>query len=69
MSLRSGQLRRKWIAAMGFMSLVWMMQQPQCPLGLTAGKAYGFAMVVKEGGGGDWFQVAWRKEGDDTPGR
>ena len=37
------------------------------PIPLTAGKAYGFAMVVKEGGGGDWFQVAWRKEGDDTP--
>ena len=37
------------------------------PIPLTAGKAYGFAMAVKEGGGGDWFQVAWRKEGDDTP--
>jgi hypothetical protein len=23
--------------------------------------------VVKEGGGGDWGQVAWRKEGDTTP--
>ena len=37
------------------------------PISLTAGKGYGFAMLVKEGGGGDWFQVAWRKEGDDTP--
>jgi hypothetical protein len=23
-------------------------------------------MVYKEGGGGDWAQVAWRKEGDAT---
>jgi hypothetical protein len=37
------------------------------PISLTAGESYGFAMVVKEGGGGDWFQVAWRMEGDDTP--
>ncbi|GEM_PF-1305068 len=37
------------------------------PISLSAGEKYGFAMVVKEGGGGDWFQVAWRREGDDTP--
>jgi len=37
------------------------------PIPLTGGKAYGFAYVLKEGGGGDWFQVAWRKEGDPTP--
>lgn len=37
------------------------------PISLSAGEKYGFAMVVKEGGGGDWFQVAWRLEGDDTP--
>jgi len=37
------------------------------PIPLTAGTKYGFAMVLKEGGGGDWFQVAWRREGDNTP--
>jgi len=34
---------------------------------LTAGKSYGIAFLVKEGGGGDWGQVAIRKEGDLTP--
>ena len=28
---------------------------------------YGFLYIVKEGGGGDWGQVAWRKVGDPTP--
>lgn len=36
------------------------------PVTLTAGKAYGILFLVKEGGGGDWGQVAWRKEGDKT---
>ncbi len=36
------------------------------PVALTAGTSYYFAMVYKEGGGGDWAQVAWRKEGDAT---
>lgn len=36
------------------------------PITLTAGKKYGILFLVKEGGGGDWGQVAWRKEGDAT---
>jgi len=36
-------------------------------IALTAGKQYGLTFVVKEGGGGDWGQVAIRKEGDSTP--
>jgi hypothetical protein len=36
------------------------------PVSLKAGSSYYFAMVYKEGGGGDWAQVAWRKEGDAT---
>lgn len=34
---------------------------------LKAGKKYAFIAFVKEGGGGDYLQVAWRKEGDATP--
>jgi hypothetical protein len=30
---------------------------------LTAGQSYYMYLVLKEGGGGDWFKVAWRKEG------
>jgi hypothetical protein len=37
------------------------------PINLTAGTGYGFLYMVKEGGGGDWGQVAWRLEGDTTP--
>jgi len=37
------------------------------PIALTAGTQYGFLWMVKEGGGGDWGQVAWRLQGDDTP--
>jgi hypothetical protein len=33
---------------------------------LQAGRSYGILFIVKEGGGGDWGQVAWRKEGDTT---
>lgn len=36
------------------------------PIPLVAGKQYGFVFVVKEGGGGDWGQVAMRKVGDLT---
>lgn len=39
----------------------------QAPIALTAGQKYGFLFLVKEGGGGDWGQVAWRREGDSTP--
>jgi len=34
---------------------------------LVAGNQYGFVYLVKEGGGGDWGQVALRQEGDSTP--
>lgn len=34
---------------------------------LTAGRRYGVLFLVKEGVGGDWGQVAWRREGDTTP--
>jgi hypothetical protein len=37
------------------------------PISLVAGKKYSILMVYKEGGGGDYGQVAWRKEGDPTP--
>jgi hypothetical protein len=37
------------------------------PVSLTAGQRYGFVYLVKEGGGGDNGEVAWRKEGDTTP--
>jgi len=36
------------------------------PVALTAGKKYFVRMVYKEGGGGDYGQIAWRKEGDAT---
>ncbi|HAB18103.1 MAG TPA: hypothetical protein DCE44_16850, partial [Verrucomicrobiales bacterium] len=37
------------------------------PIALTAGAKYGITLVVKEGGGGDWGQVATRKEGELIP--
>ncbi len=37
------------------------------PISLVAGNKYYIEMVYKEGGGGDYGQVAWRKEGDPTP--
>ncbi len=37
------------------------------PIALTAGKSYFVRMIYKEGTGGDYGQVAWRKEGDATP--
>ena len=37
------------------------------PISLVAGKRYYIEFRYKEGGGGDWGEVAWRKEGDDTP--
>ena len=42
-------------------------QTTATPIKLVAGKQYGFAYVVKEGGGGDGGQVAMRKVGDTTP--
>ena len=33
------------------------------PVSLTAGQSYGVLFLVKEGGGGDWGQVGWRKAG------
>jgi hypothetical protein len=37
------------------------------PQSLVAGTKYFVRMVYKEGGGGDYGQVAWRKEGNTTP--
>ncbi|MCE2826058.1 MAG: PA14 domain-containing protein, partial [Verrucomicrobium sp.] len=37
------------------------------PVALTAGKKYFIRLIYKEGGGGDYGRVAWRKEGDATP--
>ena len=34
---------------------------------LEAGKLYGFVALYKEGGGGDFLQVAWRLDTDPTP--
>ncbi|MCF7766006.1 MAG: hypothetical protein K9N62_20250 [Verrucomicrobia bacterium] len=36
------------------------------PISLTAGRKYFVRLIYKEGGGGDYGQVAWRKEGDTT---
>lgn len=60
----------------------WIAEEPGCcnnfsepgahtrtsePVSLVAGTKYGILLVYKEGGGGDYGQVAWRKEGDPTP--
>ena len=37
------------------------------PINLVGGKKYAISIVYKEGGGGDYGQVAWRKVGDTTP--
>lgn len=36
------------------------------PIALTAGRNYFVRLIYKEGTGGDYGQVAWRKEGDTT---
>ncbi len=37
------------------------------PLRMEAGQSYFLRVIYKEGGGGDYAQVAWRKDGDSTP--
>ncbi len=37
------------------------------PIAMVAGTSYLVYVVYKEGGGGDFCEVAWRKEGDATP--
>ena len=37
------------------------------PVSLVAGRRYAVRALLKEGGGGDYLQVAWRKVGDSTP--
>ncbi len=39
----------------------------QAPIALVAGKKYFVRVIYKEGGGGDYAQVAWRKTTDTTP--
>ena len=40
--------------------------ETSAPIALTAGKRYYIEALWKEGGGGDYGQVAWRKVGDTT---
>lgn len=37
------------------------------PIALVAGRKYAVRVLLREGGGGDFVQVAWRREGDTTP--
>jgi len=37
------------------------------PISMTAGEKYFIQVLYKEGGGGDFAQVAWRNVNDDTP--
>lgn len=37
------------------------------PISLVAGRKYYLEVIWKEGNGGDYCHVAWRKEGDPTP--
>ncbi|MCZ7634647.1 MAG: PA14 domain-containing protein [Verrucomicrobia bacterium] len=37
------------------------------PISLVANRRYFIRVIYKEGGGGDYAQVAWRKVGDPTP--
>jgi hypothetical protein len=39
----------------------------QVPIHLLAGQRYPVLAFLKEGGGGDYLQVAWRRVGDPTP--
>lgn len=41
--------------------------ETSAPQNLQGGTRYAFYLLFKEGGGGDWFQVAARREGDSTP--
>ena len=41
-------------------------EQSSTPIDLVAGQSYFIEGFYKEGGGGDWLEVAWRKEGDPT---
>src|SRR5690606_8654688 len=37
------------------------------PISLAAGEEYAFLVLMKDGGGDDYFYAAWRREGDTTP--
>jgi hypothetical protein len=41
-------------------------QTTAAPINLTAGQKYGFTVMMKEGGGGDYVFVAWRLSTDTT---
>lgn len=43
------------------------LQTSFAPIRLVAGQRYYVMAVMKEGTGGDYCQVAWRKDGDPTP--
>ena len=42
-------------------------QTTPVPVSLVAGQPYFIQVIYKEGGGGDYAQVAWRRVGDPTP--
>lgn len=42
-------------------------QRFSLPISLEAGRSYFIEALYKEGGGGDYVEVAWRKDGDLTP--
>ena len=42
-------------------------QTTTTPIALAAGNHYYIEVLYKEGTGGDYAEVAWRKEGDSTP--
>jgi hypothetical protein len=42
-------------------------EQVSAPIHLIAGTSYLMRGIYKEGGGGDYMQVAWRKEGNPIP--
>jgi hypothetical protein len=41
--------------------------ETSAPIAMVAGRKYAFIAIVKEGGGGDYLQVAMRKVGDTSP--
>ena len=47
--------------------LNWRGQTTLAPIALVAGQPYYIQALLKEQGGGDYVEVAWRKQGDATP--
>ena len=51
----------------GFLEPADGVTETSVPVALQANKPYYIEAFQKEGGGGDFVEVAWRKEGDSTP--